>query len=343
MEIADIDQEKIVLRPANAAMVTIGIPTMNRLKYLRIAVESALAQDYKNFEVVISDNASNDGTATFLAAHQDSRLRFVHQAERIPMTENWNACLLAARGEYFILLSDDDVLESRAIRELVAGYNTPETESNPPGIVYCGGYVIDADGDLVREFKHSAPREKAQQLIPAFFAGKRDLWLCAILFRTADILPGFPTSFMISSDSAVWIDAAIRYGSVNFIAMNLVRYRVHLNTTNSTPIAVWHEELRQLRDLAIDRQTRHNGPNQEFDHALRKTIDHLNMSLVANRINQGHKDAKWKGIHQYLRSLPHFQGLRGLHVLSKGVALLCLSGKPTTFLKKVRSLKTFKI
>ena len=195
---------------------------------------------------------------------------------------------------------------------------------------------------MERAFKHSAPRENAVELIPAFFAGKRDLWLCAILFRTADVLPGFPTEFLISSDSAVWIDAALRYGTAASIPKELVRYRVHLSTTNSTPIAIWHQELRQLRDLAIQYQAKRNGPNPQFERLLTRTVDHLNMRMVSNGINQTHKNAKWRGLREYLRSLYHFRGLSGVRILSRGIALLSLSGRPTTHLKRLRNLIRFR-
>ena len=49
-------------------LVSVGIPTYNRLTGLRTAVESVLTQDYENVEIVISDNASNDGTLEYCQA-----------------------------------------------------------------------------------------------------------------------------------------------------------------------------------------------------------------------------------------------------------------------------------
>ena len=62
-------------------LVSVGIPTFNRLIMLRRAVDSALSQDYPNLEVVISDNASTDGTQAWCEqlARRDSRVRYVRQ------------------------------------------------------------------------------------------------------------------------------------------------------------------------------------------------------------------------------------------------------------------------
>lgn len=321
-----------------APLVTIGIPTLNRLHYLRLAVASALTQQFDSFEVVVSDNASADGTQEFLQQHADPRLRSVRQAERIPMTENWNACVHAARGKYFLLLSDDDILEPSAISALVAAYAAREREGVAPGIVYSGGWIINAAGEVVRPFKHSALREDARELIPAFFEGGRDLWFCAILFRTQDVLPGFPTEFLVSSDSAVWIAAVVLHGNAAYVAQELVRYRVHQSTTNVTPIPVWQQEMRQLQALTIERYRQKYGPDPEFEQRLTRAIDKLNMQVVCNRINQEEGQSWTLGMRAYARNLGQFHGLVGMRIVTEGMARLTLKGAPLRLLRKAKRL-----
>lgn len=94
-------------------LITIGIPTHNRLDGLRRAVRSALAQDCGGVEVLISDNASMDGTEAFCRdlERQCRNVRYLrHPVDRGP-TANFNAVLRGARGKYFQFLSDDDWLE----------------------------------------------------------------------------------------------------------------------------------------------------------------------------------------------------------------------------------------
>lgn len=94
-------------------LVTIGIPTFNRLGTLRRTIASVLAQEYSNFQVVISDNASTDGTeaACIEYAQQDKRIRYVRQTKNLGPTANFNAVLAGATGEYFMWLADDDWLD----------------------------------------------------------------------------------------------------------------------------------------------------------------------------------------------------------------------------------------
>lgn len=94
-------------------LLTVGIPTYNRLATLPRAVDSALAQDCGDLEVLIADNASTDGTEGYCRAiaEQEQAVRYVrHPINRGP-TANFNFILRHARGDYFLFLSDDDWLD----------------------------------------------------------------------------------------------------------------------------------------------------------------------------------------------------------------------------------------
>ena len=98
----------------NLPLVSIGIPTYNRAHSLSRALESALAQDYGNLEIVISDNASTDDTQAICEqfAQQNARVRYVRQPVNRGAVANFNAALQQARGEFFMWLSDDDWLDT---------------------------------------------------------------------------------------------------------------------------------------------------------------------------------------------------------------------------------------
>ncbi len=100
---------------------TIAIPTFNRVDTLPQAVTSALAQDYAAVEVVISDNASTDGTEDYCRslAAADSRVRYVRHAENIGALGNFEAALVAASGEYFMWLADDDWIDGNYLTECI--------------------------------------------------------------------------------------------------------------------------------------------------------------------------------------------------------------------------------
>jgi len=103
--------------PANRALnadrnplVTIAIPTFNRSSLLKDCILSVLSQTYPNYEIIVSDNASTDDTQKVLQQFRGRKVRVVRQKKNIGLLPNWNACLAEAKGEYFLLVSDDDTI-----------------------------------------------------------------------------------------------------------------------------------------------------------------------------------------------------------------------------------------
>ena len=93
-----------------APRVSIGVPVFNGQVYLRRALDSMLAQDYQDYEVIISDNASTDDTAEIAReyAARDSRFRYFRNESNLGAAPNFNRVFELSRGEFFKWLSCDD-------------------------------------------------------------------------------------------------------------------------------------------------------------------------------------------------------------------------------------------
>lgn len=91
--------------------LTVGLPVYNGEKYLAESLEALLGQSYEDFELIISDNASTDGTADICRRYgeQDSRIRYIRQSRNIGCAPNHNFVVKEARGELFKWASDDDL------------------------------------------------------------------------------------------------------------------------------------------------------------------------------------------------------------------------------------------
>jgi glycosyltransferase involved in cell wall biosynthesis len=92
--------------------VSIIIPTYNRANYLCQSVESALAQDYDDFEVIVSDNASSDNTPERIGKYSGNRkLKYFRNDRNLGMVPNWRKALYEyANGDWTLVLDDDDYL-----------------------------------------------------------------------------------------------------------------------------------------------------------------------------------------------------------------------------------------
>ncbi|MCW6035584.1 glycosyltransferase family 2 protein [Spirulina subsalsa FACHB-351] len=100
--------------------VTVCVPTYNRQHFLSIAIASVLAQTYTDWELVVCDDGSTDGTPQMMAEYQDPRIRYIRHETNIGKSNNMRSGYEAATGEYFIKFDDDDRLTPDFLRQTSA-------------------------------------------------------------------------------------------------------------------------------------------------------------------------------------------------------------------------------
>lgn len=102
-------------------LVTIYMPTYNRLTLLKRAVKSVLEQDYRNIELIIVDDGSNDGTVEYLysLSQHDDRVRCVFNEENSGACVSRNHAIFSAKGEFITGLDDDDYFTQGRISNFV--------------------------------------------------------------------------------------------------------------------------------------------------------------------------------------------------------------------------------
>jgi hypothetical protein len=121
--------------------VTIGVLVYNGDNYLAEALESIMAQTFTDFEVVISDNGSTDGSADICRsfARRDRRIRYYRHEKNRGAAWNHNRALELARGEYFKWLAHDDAIEPEYLAECVKLLDAE------PDVAWCQSQVILID------------------------------------------------------------------------------------------------------------------------------------------------------------------------------------------------------
>ena len=93
------------------ARYSILIPSRNGGKYLPTCVQSIIEQHYDNYELVISDDHSDDGTKEYLATLKHKNIRVVEPPQHLSMAEHWEWVLAHATGEWMIFVGQDDGLQ----------------------------------------------------------------------------------------------------------------------------------------------------------------------------------------------------------------------------------------
>jgi glycosyltransferase involved in cell wall biosynthesis len=91
---------------------SIIVPVYNALKYLPTCIETVVCQGAQNYELIISDDNSTDGTSEFLNSLDDPKIRVIRPGNRISMVEHFSWALNHARGEWIMFLGGDDGLQS---------------------------------------------------------------------------------------------------------------------------------------------------------------------------------------------------------------------------------------
>ncbi|BAY61311.1 glycosyl transferase family protein [Calothrix brevissima NIES-22] len=90
--------------------ISICIPTFNRVNLLPYAIESVMQQSYQDFELIICDDGSSDGTPNLMSQYTDKRIKYIRHHQNIGKSNNMRSGFNAAMGEYFIKFDDDDRL-----------------------------------------------------------------------------------------------------------------------------------------------------------------------------------------------------------------------------------------
>jgi glycosyltransferase involved in cell wall biosynthesis len=135
-----------------APRLTIGLPVYNGESYLAESLDALLGQSYKDFELIISDNASTDGTAGICQRYvrQDSRVRYIRQPKNIGLAPNHNVVVEQARGELFKWASYDDLYA----RELVERCIDALDEHPDVVLAHCWTARVDGAGTVTRAYEY---------------------------------------------------------------------------------------------------------------------------------------------------------------------------------------------
>lgn len=119
--------------------------------YLRAMLESVLAQTYPGFELIIADASEDDRVEKVVGAYQDERIKYMHLEENRGISENTNAALEAAAGEYIGLLDHDDLLTPDALFAMAEALKEAEEQGITLQLLYSDEDKCDESGEYYYE------------------------------------------------------------------------------------------------------------------------------------------------------------------------------------------------
>jgi glycosyltransferase involved in cell wall biosynthesis len=231
-------------------LVTIITPTYNQERFVSACVESALAQRYANWEQIVVDDGSTDGTREVVASYRDPRVRLVALPHRGlgALAETYNAALAVSRGQLVGILEGDDLWPAGKLEHQVRAFADPRVV-----LSWGRAAIIDNDGREVGTRTSVFSREPQVRFSTAAAfrrLTRSNLFAPAVsvmLRRSAlDLVGGFAqTGSDLFVDLPTWLRlTAILDGDVLFMDRVLGTYRVHAEqTTQLAGAAMTHQYL----------------------------------------------------------------------------------------------------
>src|SRR5262249_23523731 len=207
--------------------VSVGLPVYNGEKYLRTALDSILSQDYTDFELIISDNASTDATQAICQGYaaKDHRIRYYRNDTNIGACGNFSRVVKLARGEFFKWATHDDVQLPGLLRRCVE-----VMEQAPATVVLVTSKtdVINEHGNIVNipvenlDTRHSQPHKGVADVM------RRLHWASAQygLFRVEALRKTRLIDAFYASDNVLLVEVAV-LGEIWEIPELLFQARYH--------------------------------------------------------------------------------------------------------------------
>ena len=272
-------------------LVTIAIPTYDRLHYLKEAVASALGQTYRNIEVLISDDGPEESIRRWseAAVANEPQIRYRRNARTLGLAGNWNALADAARGEFIVIIGDDDRLLPAFVSNLITAL-----QSNCQ-VAFANHYLIDEQGHRLEAETARHTRFYRRDRLPAgkLSAPSAVVWqnsvpMSAALMRTSDVRRLRFKEDLNTPEIEFFIRLAQEGGSFVFSPEYLSEYRVH--GKSETSAGLWSEKLaKYLLPISVP---------HEVEPYKREFMSPLLTNAVGRCLQQG----DYRSAHAFIRS-----------------------------------------
>jgi glycosyltransferase involved in cell wall biosynthesis len=242
---------------STAPLVSVVLTTHNRPAWLAEALESVLAGEFEDCEVIVSNNGDPQDTRRLRQTIDDSRVRWLEQDQSLGMIENMLAGLARARGKYAAFLADDDRWSPGFLAELTTGL-----ERYPQAVMaFCDHHIIDDRGRVDMDATDRATRTYGRADLPGGLVEdfldvviRQSVKLTGCVWRR-DSLPVSELTPIVGPHLDVWLSYLLaRDGAAAFYSQRrLMFYRMHAGCHSaSRDLAVWlagiHCQERMLGD-----------------------------------------------------------------------------------------------
>ena len=227
-------------------IVSVIMPTCNAARYIKESVQSVLNQTYREFELIIIDDASQDGTENIIKriAEQDARIVLIRNKENMGVSQSRNIGVRCAKGLWVAFLDSDDLWDSQKLEkqmDLICSH--PEAV-----ITFTASAFMDESGKRYSAILPAPPVFTYQELL------KRDLLSCSSVVARRDWMLRYPmTGAAVNEDYAVWLRVLREIPCAYGLNEPLLIYRVRRHSRSAHRIEAIGRSFRTYRYVGFSR------------------------------------------------------------------------------------------
>ena len=219
----------------NESLISIIIPVFNAQKYIEETILSVIGQTYRNWELIVVDDCSKDGSVSIVQRMMvsDSRIQLIESEENFGgPAKPRNMGMQVSNGQYIAFLDNDDVwLPEKLERQMDVFFNNKEID-----IVHSLAYTIDSEGNRTGSFKNQKTFSKLKYLLSdtsILFISNYVNINTAIVKSNIDIRFREDRHLVALEDWAFWIDSKLKEKNIFILHEKLINYRVVTNSASN--------------------------------------------------------------------------------------------------------------
>ena len=217
--------------------VSVIIPSYNHEKFIGRTLQSVIDQTFQDFEIIVTDDGSSDGTVDEIKKCNDSRIRLFELGKNYGASYAMNNCIKHAKGEYIAVLNSDDLFEPEKLeKELEFLHKNPSV-----GAVFSWAHIIDENGEDYHDKSHfyydvfEKENRSRHEWLRFFFDNGNCLCHPSVLIRSAcyEDVGTYNPRFAQLPDFDMWIRLCLKY-EIHIMPEKLTRFRVINDEMNAS-------------------------------------------------------------------------------------------------------------
>jgi len=210
-------------------VLSVCVPVYNGEKYLKESIGSILRQTYGNFELIIVDDCSEDGSERVVRSFSDPRVKYVKNSINLGLVKNWNRCIEESIGRYISIFHQDDVMMPSNFENKIKVLQKDDSI----GFVCSNFYEIDSDSNYLQTKSNWANMSPGKDFVKGVGELLEDMLLgdnficCPTVIARRECyekLGMFDTNLTFTCDWEMWMRIMLFYKWA-YLAEPLVKYR----------------------------------------------------------------------------------------------------------------------